>query len=349
MVDALRRLAAFRYFLLREMSLRPATPPSPRRPWWDVFNADLANDLGNLFSRALAMTHKYFDGQVPQAWQGGPDEEELMLLARDACRNFQDLFGRFQTAKALDALWELVRGLNKYIDAQAPWTLHKEKNTSRLATVIYCVLEGMRKVAAHLQPVMPEVARTMLAQLGAEPGPDGARLDTEGQTWGLIKAGTVVAKGSNLFPRLDVPRAPQPEAAPDKPKPAPKAQAAQAAKETPAVASGEAKPAVEFEDFQKLDLRVARVLSAEPVPQADKLLLVKLDLGESEPRQVVAGIAQFWKPEDLVSRQVVMVANLKPRKLRGVVSQGMILAVRREGGLELLGPSGPVDPGSPVS
>jgi methionyl-tRNA synthetase len=337
-------LSGFRYFLMREMTFGYDSSFS-EEALCGRFNSDLANDLGNLFSRTLAMTHKYFGGSVPQAGQGGPDEEELMLLAKDACLNYQRLFERFQTAKALESLWELVRGLNKYIDTQAPWSLHKENNGSRLATVMYSVLECMRKVAVHLWPVMPEAASAMLAQLGVTDAPESLNLQMEAEGWGQLSAGTEVAKASNLFPRAEPPV--QAEAAP-KAKQDAKAKAAPAQASTPVAPQGPKEP-IDFEDFQKIDLRVATVISAEPVPKADKLLLVKLDSGDTEPRQVVAGIAEFWKPEDLVGRQVVVVANLKPRKLRGVESQGMILAVKREGGLELLAPSAQVKPGSAVS
>jgi len=342
-------LSAFRYFLLREMTFGHDSSFS-EEALCGRYNADLANDLGNLFSRALSMTHKYFGGSVPQAATLEPDDKELKTLAREACLNFQRLFERFQTAKALDALWELVRGLNKYIDAQAPWTLFKEENLSRLATVIASVLECMRKVAAHLLPVMPDTAALMLEQLGETAPPSSLNLTVEAEQWGQLKPGTPVAKSSNLFPRMDPPIAAQAVAksAPKSPD-AGKPQDATFPKQAEAAAPKEPKAPIDFEDFQKIDLRVATVLEASPVPKADKLLLVKLDLGEPEPRQVVAGIAEHWKPDDLIGRQVIVVANLKPRKLRGVESQGMILAVKREGGLELLTPSASVTPGNPVS
>jgi methionyl-tRNA synthetase len=308
------------------------------------YNADLANDLGNLFSRVLSMTHKYFGGSIPEPAPYSPDDEELKTLAREACQNFQCLFERFQTSKALEALWTLVRGLNKYIDVQAPWTLFKENNTSRLTTAMYCVLEGMYKAAAHLLPVMPDTADTMLKQLGvSDADVSSLKLTTDAATWGQLKPGTPVAQSSNLFPRMELPVGDAPATA----KP-------QKIKEETKISSNtekptEAKAPVDFADFQKIDLRVATVLEASPVPKADKLLLVKLDLGEPEPRQVVAGIAEHWTPQQLIGRQVIVVANLKPRKLRGVESQGMILAVKRDGGLELVAPSASVTPGSPVS
>ena len=334
-------LSAFRYFLLREMTFGHDSSFS-EEALCGRYNADLANDLGNLFSRALSMTHKYFEGSVPEAGTIGPDEKELRHMAEEACFNFQRLFERFQTAKALDALWESVRGLNKYIDAQAPWTLFKENSLDRLAAVIVSVLECLHKVATHLLPVMPDTAALMLEQLGETIAPSSLNLTVEAEQWGRLKTGTAVAKSSNLFPRMDPPVGEtQTKATASKPKEADRPQ--------DATAPQEPKAPIDFEDFQKIDLRVATVLEASPVPKADKLLLVKLDTGDPEPRQVVAGIAEYWKPEDLVGRQVVVVANLKPRKLRGVESQGMILAVKREGGLELLAPSAHVTPGSPVS
>jgi len=327
-------LSAFRYFLLREMTFGHDSSFS-EEALCGRYNADLANDLGNLFSRALSMTHKYFGGSVPDAPKTeayDSEDDELKNMAREACLNFQRLFERFQTARALDALWELVRGLNKYIDAQAPWTLFKENKNDRLAVVMYCILQGLHKVAAHLLPVMPDTAGLMLEQLGEIAEFEPPNLAAEAETWGQFDPIAPVAKSSNLFPRMEPPagETQTPAAAPQEPK-APQ------------------KALIDFEDFQKIDLRVATVLEASPVPKADKLLLVTLDAGDAQPRQVVAGIAEHWRPEDIVGRQVVVVANLKPRKLRGVESQGMILAVKREGGLELLAPSANVTPGSPVS
>jgi methionyl-tRNA synthetase len=220
----------------------------------------------------------------------------------------------------------------------------------RLGAVMYTVLEEMRRVAVHLWPVMPQVAEAMLGQLGLDFDPAMTDLRDEIRRWGALKPGTTVAASSNLFPRVELPRPDQAGApAPKAPKPA-KAKAGAPAPAAPAPAAPEGAPeAIEFADFQRLDLKVGTVASAEPVPKADKLLLLQVDLGEERPRQIVSGIADFYAPADLVGRQVVVLANLKPRTLRGVESQGMILAVKREGGLELLTPSGPVDPGSKVS
>jgi methionyl-tRNA synthetase len=337
-------LDPFRYFLLREMSFGQDSSFS-EEALVGRLNADLANDLGNLFNRTLAMTHKYFGGEVPR-----PDVEALMdaeikKLGQDAMRAFQDHFGALRFSRGLEGLWELVRGLNKYIDATAPWTLFKDKNTGRLATVIYVLLENMRKIAVHLWPVMPESSENMLKQLGIVFALDKFNLPKELDVWGLLESGSKVAETSNLFPRVDPP-APA-EAAPVKSDGGKKAKSGKASKAEAQEQAGNG--AIEFEDFQKLDLRVGTVIEVERHPDADRLLLVRVDTGDAQPRQVVAGIADFFAPDDLVGRQVVVVANLKPRKLRKQLSQGMILAVKSGEGLQLLTPSGEVAPGSKVS
>ena len=329
-------LDAFRYFLLREMQFGSDSSFS-EEALVNRLNSDLANDLGNLFSRVLSMTTKYFGSEVPVCGDLLPDDLDAIDLGENALANFQNLFPRFKISRALQALWELVRFLNKYVDSQAPWTLAKQGETQRLGTVMYVLLEGMRKIALHLWPVMPDASETMLAQLGVIF--DLAAVDLAGETghWTGLTAGTTVAARSNVFPRqelvLDETAAPLPK----------KEKAKKEVKEVPTVEP------IDFADFQKVELKIGTVLGASPVPKTDKLLLLDIDLGEAEPRQVVGGLAEFWKPEGLIGRQVVVVANLKPRKLRGVTSHGMVLAVRTEKGLELLAPGSEVAAGSRVS
>ena len=337
-------LSGMRYFLLREMVFGSDASFSDEA-FIGRFNADLANDLGNLANRALAMTHKYFGGVTPEAAAPEAADEELARLGREAMANFAQLFGQAQFSRALEALWELVRGLNKYIDAMAPWTLFKQGDTARLGTVMATVLGGLRQTAVCLLPVMPEAAAKLLAQLGQPV--EGYNLLSESQAFAPLTAGTAVAATSNLFPRLEAPAkdaAPKPVKAAKPPKTKDKAKDAKAPAAKPEPAAE-----VEFEDFAKLDLRVATVLTAAPVPDADRLYAVTVDVGEAEPRAVVAGLAAYFTPEDLVGRQVVLVANLKPRKLRGAVSHGMILAVKHAGGMALLTPSSPAAPGDRVS
>ncbi len=329
---------AFRYFLLREMVFGNDSSFS-EEALVGRLNADLANDLGNLFSRTLSMTHKYFDGKVPA--QGEEAEEccEIKSLGRKAMADFQNNFMNAKFSRGLEGLWELVRGLNKYIDVTQPWTLYKEEKMDRLGTVMYVLLENMRKIAVHLWPVMPEASEKMLEQLGIKFAPEKVNLQGEVDVWGLLDPGTEVAKKSNLFPRVELP----------KEEPAPKKKEAKKSKKQSKQAKEEIPGVIEFPDFQKVDMRVGTVLSVAKHPDADKLLLVKIDTGEDEPRQVVAGLAEFFKPEELEGRQVVVVVNLKPRKLRGEVSQGMILAVRNGEEMQLLSVSAPVGNGCKVS
>ena len=334
-------LSAFRYFLLSEMSFGQDSSFS-EDALVGRFNADLANDLGNLFSRSLSMTHKYFGGVVPECGELSELDREVLEIGHNAMANFQTQFEHFQFSRALKSLWELIRHLNKYIDSSAPWTLYKNGDMNRLGTVIYVILEGMRKVALHLWPVMPSTSETMLTQLGIKFALEGVDLEAETSSWFGLAPGTPVADRSNLFPRQDL------EPKEDKPAEPKKAKAPKEAKAGPKIEMA-CPECIEFEDFAKVDLRVGTVLEAAPHPEADRLLVLKIDAGEESPRQVVAGIAEFWKPEELVGRQVVVVFNLKPRKLRGMVSQGMVLAVKKEGGLALLGPSSGVVNGSKVS
>lgn len=335
-------LDAFRYFLLREMHFGNDASFS-ETGLISRINADLANDLGNCCNRVLSMAQKFCSGVVPACGAHTEEDEALVELGLNAVTNFQQLYSQVEFSKALEALWELVRACNKYVDTAKPWALAKAEDTERLHTVLYVLLEGLRKVACHLLPVMPETAATMLTQLGC--GPSRVRpLPEERNGWDGLQAGSQLAAVSNLFPRVDPP-APDAGAEPanaatssaKKPK-APK-------KKAPADSPAE----IDFEDFAKVDLRVGTVVAVNKHPDADKLLLVQVDIGETAPRQVVAGLAEFFTPEALTGRQVVVVANLAPRMLRGEVSQGMITAIRTEGGMELLTPSGPSQNGSRVS
>jgi methionyl-tRNA synthetase len=363
---------AFRYFLLREMRFGSDAGFS-EEALTARLNADLANDLGNLFSRVLAMTARYRGGVAPRPGPDGEAESALQDLASESLANFRTLFGAFRFSSALESLWELVRALNKYVDSAAPWTLAKNGQEERLDTVLHALLRHMAAVATHLWPVMPTAAGAMLEQLGLNAGPQGppagilARWDDSAS---LVRPGTAAAAASNLFPRRDSllagreekarspapapappasggsrPRTAPPDGAPPCP-PAAEAKGAGAPPDTKA--AGDAGIA-EFADFQKLDLRVGTVTACERHPRADKLLRVMVDLGEAEARQIIAGIAEHFSPEELPGRQVTVVANLAPRMLRGLESRGMILAVRTPGGLELLGVSGPVPPGGKVS
>ncbi|SOB58141.1 Methionine--tRNA ligase [Pseudodesulfovibrio profundus] len=335
-------LDAFRYFLLRDMVFGQDSSFS-EEALVGRLNAELANDLGNLFNRTVSMTHKYFGGEIPRPDIEDIEEAEIKKLGQEAMKAFQDHFGEMRFSRGLEGLWELVRGLNKYIDATAPWTLFKNEDMGRLSTVIYVLLENMRKIAVHLWPVMPEASEKMLSHLGIAFDSEKVNLPKELDVWGLLESGTQVAKTSTLFPRVELPEA-KPEAESGKNGAKGKKQKKQSKK------SGQDEvPTIEFEDFQKIDMRVGTVKEVEKHPDADRLLLVRVDTGDDKLRQVVAGIADFFSPDDLVGRQVVVVVNLKPRKLRKQLSQGMILAVKHGDSMELLTPSGEVPPGSKAS
>lgn len=334
-------LSAFRYFLLSEMSFGQDSSFS-EEALVARFNADLANDLGNLFSRTLAMTHKYFSGQVPECGELMEEDRVVLEIGQTSMANFQAQFENFQFSRALKSLWDLIRHLNKYIDSTAPWTLYKNQDLVRLGTVIYIVLEGLRKVATHLWPVMPTISEAMHEQLGTKFILENVDLETEMASWYGLVPGTIVADRSNLFPRQEIEAQEVTTKTPSKVKAAPKPQ-------RPSQPDMACPECIDFEDFAKIDLRVGTVLSVEPHPQADRLLVLKVDTGEDDLRQIVAGIAEFWSPENLTGRQVVVIANLRPRKLRGMVSQGMILAVKQEKGVQLLTPSATVINGSKVS
>ncbi len=350
-------LDVFRYFLLREMHFGSDATFS-EDALVTRLNADLANDLGNLFSRVLSMNTKYFSGAVPPLGTLNDDDKQLTELAENAVQNYTQLFGEIRFSYALESLWELVRALNKYIDSQAPWALFKAEETERLGTVLRLTLECMRKVACCLWPIMPSAAANMLQQLGLEA--DEARapisdLHSEPTRWNQLPEGCVLAAASNMFPRVELPKETNEtskETKPKKQKTTPKdnapSPATQPADKNTADNSDKSNT-IAFEDFQKLDLRVGTVQSCTQHPNADKLLVFAVDLGEEEPRQILSGIAEFFKPEDLVGKQVCVVTNLAPRKIRGLVSQGMILSAESDGVLKLLTSDGVVRQGSKIS
>ena len=346
---------AFRYFLLRDMHFGSDGSFS-EEAFVGRINADLANDLGNLFSRVFSMTAKFCEGKVPQQGTDTELERDVKALASESLLNFQSLFRQVRSSNALESLWELVRALNKYVDTAAPWALAKAGDKERLGTVLYTLLECMRKIALHLWPVMPDKAAQMLAQLGValdlECIPEGGLLPPEIDAFGLLCQGGVVAVASNFFPRIeDTPEMPVRAASQPEKETKGKAGDGPIAPQTGKTSVDEASQSaqIEFEDFQKLDLRIGRVLACEQHPNADKLLRVMVDLGETAPRQILAGMAEFYTPEEMIGRQVTVLANLAPRKMRGLESQGMILAVRTDSGLELMTPAGDVPPGGKVS
>ena len=302
---------AIRYFCLREMVFGQ-DGRFGYESLIDRANSDLASGLGNLSSRTLTMISRYCDSIVPS---GGVSEDKTFIeQARD---QFILHFDNLTFSRALEVAWSVVARVDKIISDAKPWELAKDENQKeKLGAVLYCGAESLRWLSVLLYPVMPEASRTIWSQLGLEGSP--AAINPAELKWGELKGGAKIGEVQPVFPRLDKGKIMSEINAPAQPEP-PMTHATEA----------DAVPAmnfIEIDDFAKVDLRVGQVLSAERIPKADKLLLLKVDLGEEQPRTILAGIAQYYEPEKLVGRKVVIVANLKPRKLRGLESQGMVVA-----------------------
>jgi methionyl-tRNA synthetase len=334
---------ALRYFLLREVVFGQDGSFS-----FDAlvqrYNSDLANGLGNLASRTLTMITRYFGGEVPYPSAAAGHraaDDAIAEAARKAITEYHSQFERYQFSRALEAAWGLVAAVDKYIVENEPWALGEQQDQesrSRLATILYTSAEALRIVTALAHPVMPEATAKIWAQLGLG---DIARFPLAELKWGQLHLGTRLGSVEAVFPRADksaIERMQQMEeqqrGVAVESKPASGAAAAVApALAVPGVAASDGK--ISIDDFAKVELRVAQVKVAEKVKGADKLLRLEVDLG-TEVRQIVAGIAEAYAPETLVGRKVVIVANLAPRKLRGLESNGMIVAATADGGKPVL-------------
>ncbi len=304
---------AVRYYLMSEM---PYTSDGSitYETVFERYNSDLANTLGNLVNRTVAMSNKYFDGEIkaPSAYEAV--DGELKAAAIKAVSELERLLSEYRISDALDSVMSLARRSNKYIDETAPWVLAKDEGTKeRLGTVLYNLLECIRYIAVLISPFMPETAEKIFEQINTD-----VKSYASLKEFGGLKVGGKVGRAVPLFSRLD-----SKKLLDDIALAAEKAQKAEKAPEN--TAQIEEKPEISIDDFAKVELRVAKVKACEPVKKAKKLLKLTLDDGVGE-RTVASGIAQYYKPEDLIGHKVILVANLKPAKLCGVESCGMILA-----------------------
>ncbi len=307
---------AVRYFLLREIPFGSDGFYS-EEALVNRINADLANDLGNLLSRTTAMIQRFHHGIIPPAGREEALDAELRELAAEAVREVKECMQRLELSDALAAVWKLVKKANKYIDETAPWSLARDPvQEERLGTVLNYMAEALRLVGVLLTPYLVETPERIWEQLGLSG--DVRAVDWSSlPAWGAIPPGTRVRRGDPLFPRINIP-------------------------------AGEEDTHVGLEDFQRLDLRVARVLSAEKVTGTDRLMKLQVEVGD-DTRQVVAGVGNCYRPEDLEGKMVILVANLKPARIRGLESRGMLLAAQEGDRIALLTVDRELPTGSKVS
>ncbi|NOY94423.1 MAG: methionine--tRNA ligase [Deltaproteobacteria bacterium] len=346
------------------------------------YNGELGNGLGNLLNRVLSIVKKNLGGVVPDspriggvveiATEDGPIYEQLDRTleqkAQEAARESARWLEEVNPGRALDAIWKLVAEANGYIDRTEPWSLAKRGETGRLGVVMYSVLETLRWLSVMIWPFMPERAEALRTQLGLKALEDREKdVDVWPAHFGELPAGTQTALGTPLFPRIDddekarifaslglgrdkeSDRMSEQQEGPGAPSASGATQNSEPAIAADATPPEPFAPDMSFDDFMKVDLRVGLILSAEKVKKSKKLLCLQIDLGEKGPRQILAGISAHYQPEALVGRRVVVVANLPPRKMMGLESQGMVLAARDEVGLGVLSPLHDAQPGTRVS
>ncbi len=335
---------SLRYFLLREMAFGQDASFSDEA-FIDRYNSDLANDLGNTASRLITLSRRAFDGCLPAA--GG---DALRGAAEQAVADYRRAMDGFAFHRALEALWKLLAETNHYLVANEPWKKLKDEGLrGEVGEVLWTAMEATRIVAAGLLPVLPEKAPEVLAALGAGVPQEGDQRDTAGDLgvleWGGLPTGAELSAVTPIFPRIDKKAyLAGADAAPAKPKKPKKAEKPAKKKRAEAESPG----LISIDDFFGTELKVAEIKAAEAVPKSKKLLKLLVDAGEGAERTLVAGIAGNYTPEELAGRQVVIVANLKPAKLMGIESNGMVLAASGDGGPVLLHPGESVANGTRV-
>ncbi|NQV16097.1 methionine--tRNA ligase [bacterium] len=311
---------ALRYFLMKEM-----TPGQDANFTLEAFinryNSDLANDLGNMVNRITKLIGRNFDYSLPNPGETTPADADLAQHVAGLRQKVREEFDQMRVNYAITHVFDVLREINRYLEETAPWKLMKA-DKERAGTVLYNAAEALRLSAVHLYPVMPDKISQLLEVMGTSAQ---ARLSEDDWfKWGHIKAGTILGKTEGLFPRIEIPETPE---------------------EAPFAL--DLKPEVTFDDFTKMDIRIVKIIGAEKHPNADKLLKLQVDLG-AEQRQVIAGIADHYSPEDLLGKYVSIIANLKPVTIRGEISQGMILAADDGTSVSPLIPLKDVEPGSKV-